>query len=131
MIGILIGVAACVLIGYVALMALFEGTIKADVSDRIHLIPSEKAIVLPWYMSLGVREWGVREGTDDAGNAYSEFIYELPEIWEDSEMIMIVSWEDQQAMLYAGQSRAMDVVDREYGFVRWEQIEAGFLPDDG
>ena len=123
-----LGILAIVFIGYIALMAMFEGPIISDVSDQVQLMPATKTISLPWYMNLGVYGWGVQEGIDAEGNTYSQFIYELPELFESTEMRCVVSWVDNTAKLYVGDSRAMDVIDGDFDFVQWDQTIKAF-PD--
>ena len=121
-----LGILAVVFIGYIALMAMFEGPIISDVSDQVQLMPGMKTISLPWYMNLGVNGWGVQEGIDAEGNTYSQFIYELPELFESAEMCCLVSWSDNAVKLYVGESRAMEVIDRDFDFVQWDRTIKAF-----
>lgn len=120
-IAIVIAFLAAVFAGYIWLMACFEGPIVRDATDEIAYIHETHDIELPWYHRIYTEAYGKCEGTDALGNAYTAFYYDLPDIFEYAEMNCIVSWSDETARMYIGESRAMEAVDRDYPEINWAQ----------
>lgn len=117
---ILVCILLLVAVGYIVFMAMLEGPIRLDITDHAQINAQDATIVLPWYLKLGIHEWGKNEGMDSNGVHYTCFSYELPSIFESAEMNCVVCWEKGTAIAYIGESRAMDIIDVEYMDVQWK-----------
>ena len=120
----LIVILTCILlfvaVSYILFMAMLEGPIKMDITNHTQINAQDATIALPWYLRIGIHEWGKNDGIDADGAHYTCFSYELPEIFESAEMNCVVCWEKETAIAYIGESRAMDIIDVEYMDVQWE-----------
>lgn len=101
-------------------MAKFENPIIIDGSKSVILVNDQNDIILPWYCSLGIEKYSQVEGYDRDKNHYTWFIYDLPTIFESSEMHCLVSWSSQKTKIYVGESKAMDIIFKDYKDVQWE-----------
>ena len=116
---VFVAVIALVIAAYFGFMIAFQSPVVCDITADTQFFVSEKEIELPWYLDLWLDDELIFEGTDAAGNLYTWFSYDLPDLFEDSEAIIVVAWQDCRATLFAGESRAMDVVDVEFPMVEW------------
>lgn len=117
---IVVVVLVLIYVGYIALMVEFEGPIRLDLTNRIQLSPTAQTIELPWYCKWIASYYGQREGYDESGNHYTEYYYELPDVFESAELNCIVCWETEEVIAFMGESRGMDVIDREFPSVCWD-----------
>ena len=81
----------------------------------VMLDPEEKSISLAWYIDLFAEHWY----TFDSGDC-SKFLFELPDLFEDSELVVVVSWPDARCILYAGESCGMDIIDMDFPDALWK-----------
>ena len=110
-----------VIIGYIWLMACFEEPISFDASDQIVFRRETCEIELPWYHRIYTEAYGKLSGIDSEGNEYTKFYYDLPDIFESAEMTCVVSWKDETAKMYIGESRAMEIIDVDFPLVNWSR----------
>lgn len=108
-----------VILLYLGIMAMLQGPIVREVTDKIGFLTSVKEIELPWYLDFWLENDLIFEGVDEVENHYTWFSYSLPDIFEDAEVVIIVSWQDCRATLFAGESRAMDIIKTEYPMIMW------------
>lgn len=101
--------------GYIALMAAFEGPIRVKDPDYIALDAQERTIDLPWYLQIVSRYEFTMESDD-----FSHFSYALPDIFESAVMDIVVDWEKQTCVLYAGEARAMEIIDVDFPDIIWK-----------
>ena len=123
---VLIVLLVALFIGYIWLMARFEEPINFDATSQIVFLRETCEIELPWYHRIYAKAYGKLQGSDPDGNGYTKFYYELPAIFESAEMTCVVSWSDETARMYIGESRAMEVVDRDYPEINWAQRYTAF-----
>lgn len=104
-----LSIAVVLFAGYIWLMACLQGFIRVENPSCIALNPEEKTVTLAWYLDPLVSHWNTSVSGD-----HSKFFYELPDLFEDSELIIVVSWPDERCILYAGESRGMDGIDMDF-----------------
>ena len=119
--GILIALIVLLACTYIWILSMFDGPIIADISDQVKYDSVLKEIYLPWYLNLGSEEFARWDGKDADEKAYTWFSYDLSALWEYAEMNCIVSWSDESAKLYVGESRAMFYIDEDFAHVDWRQ----------
>lgn len=100
---------------YIGLMACLQGGIRVENPSCLTLNPKEKTIDLAWYLDPLLSHWNTSESGD-----HSKFLYELPALLEDSELIVVVSWPDERCILYIGESRGMDVINADFPHILWQ-----------
>ena len=110
-------IAALILLfaGYIVLMAAFEGPIRIENPSGIVLDAEGESIELPWYL----RAIAQYEFTMTSGHL-SSFSYALPEIFESTELRVVVSWQDKTCILYIGDSRAMEIISTDFPAADWQ-----------
>ena len=114
-------VIVIMLIGYVYIMALFEGPIIVRDSPFVRPNFSQKEIhfakLIETYIFCDVYQ---RDGLDNQGNEYIHFMACLPNIFEGAEIHCIYCWTTHESILYIGEGRAMERINTDFSLVIWD-----------
>ncbi len=106
-------------IAYIVLMVKFNDPISVDLTDVAELSIGNQTLTLPWYMRIGISYDGKLNASDTTGCQYTNFLYTLPEAFESSEMNCIVCWDTGKVIAFIGESRAMNIIDETFPYLKW------------
>lgn len=115
----LIPVLLIVFVLYIVFMGFVDGGITIDGTGKVQLAQDAKTIVLPPYLRFA-RLWNTADGTDTEGNTYTNFMYELPDLFEDAEMCVVVNWTEGKSSIHICESRGMESMLDGHAGVVWE-----------
>jgi len=106
--------------GYFIVLVEFEKPIRIDATDSIQISTTNEDVILPWYLCIGTTYEGKLSGVDMQGKQYTWFYYTLSGIFGSAEMNCIIDWDTHSAIIFIGESRAMDVIHNEFPLVQWK-----------
>lgn len=115
----LIPVLLIVFVLYIVFMGFVDGGITIDGTGKVQLAQDTKTIVLPPYLRFA-KLWYTKDGADADGNAYTNFMYELPDLFEDTEMCVVVNWTEGTSAIHICESRGMEFLLDSHTGVVWE-----------
>ena len=114
-----VGLFLLLAVGYILQMAWLDGTTVLDDPSFVRVDAETEAVALSWYARAVLGDLERMEGVDAAGNRYTWFSCELPEIYESAELDGVVAWSGPRVRVYIGESRGMDVIQRDYPQIEW------------
>ena len=106
---------------YIITMAILQDPIVFDMTTKVCLNPELETIELPWIVRLLKKTEVEYKGTDTLGNKFSCFSYDLPPLFENVELNIIVSWHECRVTLFIGEGKAMDMIEDKFPLVVWNE----------